>query len=70
MKTIADFVYRNPWIYIVLAPAVGMRLWSEEQRLGTIELLMTMPIAPWHAIIGKFMAAALVWLGPARDQNI
>ena len=55
------FFFWHPWIYIVLAPAVGMRLWSEEQRLGTIELLMTMPIAPWHAIIGKFKAAALVW---------
>ncbi|MBX7211151.1 MAG: ABC transporter permease [Verrucomicrobiaceae bacterium] len=55
------FFFWHPWIYIVLAPAVGMRLWSEEHRLGTIELLMTMPIAPWHAIIGKFLAAALVW---------
>ena len=56
-----SFFFWHPWIYIVLAPAVGMRLWSEEQRLGTIELLMTMPISPWHAIIGKFKAAALVW---------
>lgn len=55
------FFFWHPWIYIVLAPAVGMRLWSEEQRLGTIELLMTMPISPWHAIIGKFFAAAVVW---------
>lgn len=55
------FFFWHPWIYIVLAPAVGMRLWSEEQRLGTIELLMTMPISPWHAIVGKFIAAALVW---------
>jgi ABC-2 type transport system permease protein len=52
----------HPWIYIVLAPAVGMRLWSEEHRLGTFELLMTMPVSPWQAIIGKFVAAALVWL--------
>lgn len=56
------FFFWHPWIYIVLAPAVGMRLWSEEQRLGTLELLMTMPISPWQAIIGKFFAAALVWL--------
>lgn len=56
------FFFWHPWIYIVLAPAVGMRLWSEEQRLGTLELLMTMPISPWQAIIGKFLAAALVWL--------
>jgi len=56
-----SFFFWHPWIYIVLAPAVGMRLWSEEHRLGTIELLMTMPLSPWQAIIGKFVAAALVW---------
>jgi ABC-2 type transport system permease protein len=55
------FFFWHPWIYIVLAPAVGMRLWSEEHRLGTFELLMTMPLSPWQAIIGKFIAAALVW---------
>jgi ABC-2 type transport system permease protein len=55
------FFFWHPWIYLVLAPAVGMRLWSEEHRLGTIELLMTMPVSPWQAIIGKFAAAALVW---------
>ena len=46
----------------MLAPAVGMRLWSEEHRLGTIELLMTMPVSPWQAIVGKFLAAAVIWL--------
>jgi ABC-2 type transport system permease protein len=56
------FLFWHPWIYIVLAPAVGMRMWSEEHRLGTFELLMTMPLSPWQAIIGKFFAAALVWL--------
>lgn len=55
------FFFWHPWIYIVLAPAVGMRLWSEEHRLGTFELLMTMPVSPWQPIIGKFVAAALVW---------
>jgi ABC-2 type transport system permease protein len=49
-----------PWYLVLIAPAVGMRLWSEEQRLGTIELLLTMPIAPWHAILGKYLAAAVV----------
>jgi len=49
-----------PWYLILIAPAVGMRLWSEEQRLGTIELVLTMPIAPWHAILGKFLAAGVV----------
>ncbi|RBP35853.1 ABC-2 type transport system permease protein [Roseimicrobium gellanilyticum] len=51
----------HPWIYLMLVPAVGMRLWSEEHRLGTMELLMTMPISPWHAILGKYFAAATVW---------
>ena len=37
-----------------------MRLWSEERRVGTIELLLTMPITPWQAIIGKFVASWLV----------
>lgn len=49
-----------PWYLVLVAPAVGMRLWSEEQRLGTMELLLTMPLAPWHAILGKFLAAAVV----------
>jgi len=49
-----------PWLYLFLVPAVGMRMWSEERRLGTLELLLTMPIAPWQAIVGKFLASWLV----------
>jgi ABC-2 type transport system permease protein len=49
----------HPWLYLFLVPAVGMRLWAEEKRVGTIELLMTMPITPWQAIVGKFLAS---WL--------
>lgn len=49
-----------PWYLVLIAPAVGMRLWSEEQRLGTMELILTMPLAPWHAILGKYLAAAVV----------
>ncbi|MCS7338449.1 MAG: ABC transporter permease [Verrucomicrobiae bacterium] len=49
----------HPWFYLFLVPAVGMRLWAEERRLGTIELLFTMPITPWQAIVGKFVAS---WL--------
>lgn len=49
-----------PWYFIILAPIVGMRLWSEEQRLGTMELILTMPIAPWQAILGKYLAASVV----------
>lgn len=50
----------HPWLYLFLVPAVGMRMWSEERRLGTLELLLTMPVTPWQAIVGKFLAAWLV----------
>jgi ABC-2 type transport system permease protein len=53
------FFFWHPWFYLFLVPAVGMRLWAEERRVGTLELLLTMPIAPWEAIIGKFIAS---WL--------
>ena len=49
----------HPWVYLVLVPAVGMRLWAEERRSGTLELLLTMPVAPWQAIVAKFLAS---WL--------
>ncbi len=52
-----------PWYLVLIAPAVGMRLWSEEQRQGTLELLLTMPLSPWHGILGKFLAAAVVLFG-------
>jgi len=48
-----------PWLYMALVPAVGMPLWSEERRLGTIELLLTMPMSMLDCILGKFLAA---WL--------
>ncbi|HLP78703.1 MAG TPA: ABC transporter permease [Candidatus Paceibacterota bacterium] len=47
----------HPWFYLFLVPAVGMRLWAEERRVGTLELLLTMPITPWQAIVGKFLAS-------------
>ena len=49
----------HPWLYLFLVPAVGMRLWSEERRQHTMELLLTMPITSWQAIVGKFAAS---WL--------
>jgi ABC-2 type transport system permease protein len=55
--SLAAFFNWMPWLFLFLVPAVGMRLWSEEHRLGTIELLLTMPIAPWQAILGKFLAS-------------
>ena len=51
------FFMWHPWLYLFLVPAVGMRLWSEERRLGTMELLLTMPITLWQCIIGKFLAS-------------
>ena len=47
----------HPWLFLVLVPAAGMRLWAEERRAGTIELLLTLPIAAWQAILGKFIAS-------------
>jgi ABC-2 type transport system permease protein len=52
-----SFFLWHPWLYLFLVPAVGMRLWSEERRQGTMELLLTMPITSWQAIVGKFLAS-------------
>lgn len=49
-----------PFLLMLLAPAVGMRLWSEEHRAGTIELLLTMPLPSWQAIVGKYLAGLAV----------
>jgi ABC-2 type transport system permease protein len=57
--SLAPFFVYHPWLYLFLVPAVGMRLWSEERRLGTMELLLTMPVTTWQAILGKFLAS---WL--------
>ncbi len=54
-----SFFLWHPWFYLFLVPAVGMRLWADERRVGTLELLLTFPIAPWEAIVGKFIAS---WL--------
>ncbi|MGB0775089.1 MAG: ABC transporter permease [Akkermansiaceae bacterium] len=57
-----SFFYYHPWIYMLLAPALGMRLWTDEQRNGTIELLGTFPTTIWSSILAKYLAAATVWL--------
>jgi len=47
----------HPWIYLVLVPAISMRLWAEERNSGSIELLMTLPVTLWQAVVAKFLAA-------------
>jgi ABC-2 type transport system permease protein len=50
------FTY-HPWLFLFLIPAVSMRLWADERRTGSIELLMTLPVTLWQAVVGKFLAA-------------
>lgn len=50
----------HPWLYLFLVPAIAMRSWSEERKSGSIELLMTLPVSLWSAVLGKFLAAWLV----------
>jgi len=57
--SLGAFFAWHPWVYLVLVPAVGMRLWAEERRAGTLELLLTLPVTAWQAILGKFLAC---WL--------
>jgi ABC-2 type transport system permease protein len=54
-----SFFYWHPWLYLFLIPAVSMRLWAEERKSGSIELLMTQPVTLWEAVLGKYFAA---WL--------
>jgi ABC-2 type transport system permease protein len=46
-----------PWLYLFLIPALSMKLWAEERKSGSIELLMTQPVSVWEAVLGKFLAA-------------
>ncbi len=54
---LAAFFTFHPWLYLFLVPALSMRLWAEERKSGTIELLMTLPVTLWQAVLGKFLAA-------------
>lgn len=47
----------HPWVYLFLVPAVTMRLWAEERRQGTIELLFTLPVTLAESVVGKFLAS-------------
>jgi ABC-2 type transport system permease protein len=54
-----SFFLYHPWLYLLLVPALSMRLWAEERNTGSIELLLTLPVHHWHAVLAKFVAA---WL--------
>ena len=53
------FFTMHPWLYLILVPAITMRMWAEEAKGGTLELLLTLPLTLWQAMLGKFLAA---WL--------
>ena len=57
--SLGSFFEWHPWLYLFLIPAITMRLWSEEKKSGTIELLTTLPVSTLNIVLGKFMAA---WL--------
>ena len=54
---LSAFFHFHPWLYLFLVPAISMRLWAEERKSGSIELLMTLPVTTGQAVIGKFIAA-------------
>ena len=57
MGALTAFFAWHPWLFLILMPAIGMRLWAEERRSGTIELLMTLPVTNSQLVIGKFFAS-------------
>ncbi|MEE4638645.1 MAG: ABC transporter permease subunit [Wenzhouxiangella sp.] len=59
LADLEPFFRFHPWLYLFLVPAIGMRLWAEERKSGTVELLLTLPITATEAVLGKFLAA---WL--------
>src|SRR6202020_273732 len=50
---LAPFFNFHPWLYLFLIPALAMRLWAEERKSGSIELLLTQPVTLWEAVLGK-----------------
>ncbi|MCF2946557.1 ABC transporter permease subunit [Paraglaciecola aquimarina] len=57
---LVPFFNFHPWLYLFLVPAIAMRSWAEERKSGTIELLMTLPISAWQAMLAKHLAAWVV----------
>ncbi len=54
---LGPFFQFHPWLYLFLVPAIAMRLWAEERKTGSIELLMTLPVSIGQAVVGKYLAA-------------
>lgn len=54
---LSAFFNFHPWLFLFFMPAIAMRLWAEERKTGTIELLLTLPVPLWAAVAGKFFAA-------------
>lgn len=57
-----NFFQLMPWIFLFFVPAISMRAWAEEKKAGTMELLMTLPVRDFEAVLGKFLAS-LAFLG-------
>ena len=57
VATLRPFFEVLPWIFLFLIPAITMRLWAEEQKMGTIEPLLASPVTEWEAVLGKFLAS-------------
>ena len=67
---LVPFFEFHPWLYMLLVPAFSMRLWSEERKSGTIEVLLTLPITTLQAVLGKFLAAWFFnWYGTASNVS-
>ena len=55
-SSLRSFFGLLPWVFLFLAPAITMRAWAEERKLGTLEILMTLPVRDWEIVVGKFLS--------------